>query len=326
MLSGCGGKAAARPPVEAYAQQLVSSGALNAIAFASDHGRDYFASAGTPRPSEDEHFPIGSVTKAFTATITLQLVQEKRLQLDGTLGHYLPGVVRYGNSVTIRELLQHRSGLSDFTDETFKAALAVPSAGPIDALRIAGSRPLEFKPGTLWSYSNTNYIALGLIIEKVTRRTYAHELQTRILTPLGLHATSLSVSRRVADPTLPLLTPSLAWTAGGIVSDVRDLARFFSALVSGRLISRSTLVEMERTVSVGGQGGYAGDGLGIFVMDTPCGRFWGHSGAFPPGYYTLVDASAARARTVIAVAKLPSFERSWIPPEMNSLLCTSVPS
>ncbi|MGZ4411716.1 MAG: serine hydrolase domain-containing protein [Gaiellaceae bacterium] len=306
---GCGGKSAAPAPpwLTAYAKQLMQPGVERSLVFVSDHGHDVFASEGTPPPRVDERFPIGSVTKSFTATIALQLVQEKKLRLDGTLGHYLPGVVRHGNGITIRELLQHRSGLRDQSDEAVHkklvaVAAASPSMRPVDLLRIAGSFPLSFQPGVWWQYSNTNYIALGLIIEKVTGRTYAQELRSRILKSLGLDATSLPEAQ---------LEQRVAWAAGAIVSDAGDVGRFFSALLSGRLLSRPMLAEMERTDPDGaGSAGFAtssntyvGDGLGIFASDAPCGRFWGHAGAIVY-WFTSVSVSTARHRAVIVAVRV----------------------
>ena len=307
-------------------------GVERAIVFVSDHKRNTVVTAGSPRPSANERFPVGSVTKSFTATIVLQLVQEKKLRLNRTLGHYLPGVIRYGNVITIRELLQHRSGLRNYTNNAFASALSAPSTRPIDVLRVVGSKPLDFEPDLQWEYSNTNYIALGLIIEKVTGHSYAYELASRILKPLELHATSLAKGLRPADAAIPFLTPNLAWAAGAIVSNAKDLTRFYSALLSGRLLSRSTLAEMEKTDPDGaGYAGftttsntYVGDGLGIFATDAPCGRFWGHGGAVS-SWITSVSTDVKRARTVIAAVRVrPSFTAAAGDADPRPLFCSSL--
>ncbi len=164
------------------------------IVFASAGDKSYVATAGTRRPKADQRFRVGSVTKTFTATIVLQLVDEGKLGLSSTLEDYLPGVVPRGDEITIRQLLQHRSGLVNYTDylSWLKRRLRSPSSRPIDLLRFAGSKPLVFEPGTQWSYSNTNYIALGLVIEQVTARSYANELERRIFRPLGLDDTEFA--------------------------------------------------------------------------------------------------------------------------------------
>jgi D-alanyl-D-alanine carboxypeptidase len=140
------------------------------IVFVSDHGHSTVATAGTSPPAAGQRFRIGSVTKTFTATLVLQLVDQNRIGLDDPVGRYLPGVIPAGGKITIRELLQHRSGLDNYTEYPSWMNQAERSASirPIDALRFAASLPLLFAPGSQWSYSNTNYIALGLVIEKVT--------------------------------------------------------------------------------------------------------------------------------------------------------------
>jgi len=181
----------APPPVGRVAQELAQSGATSVIVFVSGDGKEYVATAGSRRPKVDQRFRIGSVTKTFTATVVLQLVEEGKLRLDRALADYLPGVVPRGDEITIRHLLQHRSGLANYTDYPSWRAPRSPSRQPIDILRFAGSKPLAFKPGSQVRYSNTNYIALGLVIEKVTGRTYAEELEQRIFRPLGLEHTEL---------------------------------------------------------------------------------------------------------------------------------------
>ena len=177
------------------------------IVFASVGNKSYVATAGTRRPKADQRFRVGSVTKTFTATIVLQLVDEGKLGLSSTLEDHLPGVVPRGKEITIRQLLQHHSGLVNYTDFTswLKGPSRSGSVRPIEFVRFAGSKPLAFDPGTQWSYSNTNYIALGLVIEKVTGRSYADELEQRIFRPLGLDDTELPQTRlcRISATTTP---------------------------------------------------------------------------------------------------------------------------
>ena len=173
------------------------------IVFASVGDKSYVATAGTRRPKADQRFRVGSVTKTFTATIVLQLVDEGKLGLSSTLDDHVPGVVPRGKEITIRQLLQHQLGARELHGPEYeswgKDASKSPSTRPIDLLRFAGSKPLAFEPGSQWSYSNTNYIALGLVIEQVTGRSYADELERRILQPLELDATELPRTRRLPD-------------------------------------------------------------------------------------------------------------------------------
>ena len=143
-------------------------------------------------------------------------------------------------------------------------------------LRFAASKPLAFRPGSRERYSNTNYIALGLVIEKVTGRSYAEELEQRVLDPLGLSRTELPTTRRLADLDDAGSNPNLPWAAGAIVSNAHDLSRFYSALLSGRMLSAASLEDDE---GHGQAYGVFGTGLGIFSTDLACGRSWGHVGA-----------------------------------------------
>jgi D-alanyl-D-alanine carboxypeptidase len=111
VLIGCRGEASTAPPVERVAQQIARAGTTSVIVLVSDDGREYVATAGTRRPDPNQRFRIGSVTKTFTAAIVLQLVEEGRLRLDNTLDEHLPGLGARAEEITIRQLLNHRSGL-----------------------------------------------------------------------------------------------------------------------------------------------------------------------------------------------------------------------
>jgi len=320
-----------------YANKLMTPGVEQALVFVSDKGHQVFASAGSPLPTIDERFLIASVTKGFTATIVLQLVQEKKLKLNGTLGHYLPRVMQHGSSITIRELLQHRSGLRDmFMDPAVSQMLSAepPTMSRLGLLREIGKLPLAFRPGSRWKYSNTDYFALGLIIEKVTRHSYAQQLSSRIFKPLGLHATSPASGDFWR----------FAWAAGGLISDVQDVARFYQALLSGRLLSKQTLAQMEQTDPGGASGffwatgfttagnTYVGDGLGIFATDAPCGRFWGHGGNTGvignDGWITSASVGAADGRAVIAAVRVQAAELNagtqvWNKADPRPVFCSS---
>ena len=315
-LAGCSSHQPGAPsPARVTAHQLARLGATSVIVLVSDHGHSTVATAGTPPPAASQRFRIGSVTKTFTATLVLQLVDQNRISLDDPVGRYLPGVIPAGGKITIRELLQHRSGLDNYTEYPLWMDQAERSTSirPIDALRFAASLPLLFAPGSQWAYSNTNYIALGLVIEKVTGHPFGQELQQRILTPLALTHTELATTRRLPDLHDEGTNPNLPWAAGGIVSDAQDLARFFAALLSGHLVSRASLAKMMQTTPSPTQ-----DGLGIFATDHPCGRFWGHTGGILD-YQTIVDASGNGARIAVISVHGPIAHS----PDDSALLCPS---
>jgi D-alanyl-D-alanine carboxypeptidase len=311
-LAGCGGeKSSAARHAPAPRPRLASSAPTSMIVYVSDHGRAYVRTSGTPRPSATQLFRIGSVTKTFTATIILQLAAEGKLGLDDTLYRYLPGVVPDGQHITIRELLGHRSGLANYTDYVDWLARADRSTStrPIDVLRFAASQPPYAPPGIEWEYSNTNYIALGLIIERIARQSFAQQLEQRILRPLGLRNTQLATTRTLVDLDDQGVNPNLSWAAGGIVSNAPDLVRFFSALLSGHILSRRALAQMEQTVT-------SGEGLGIVSTRLRCGLLWGHGGEILD-YGTLVDASQDGSRVAVISAR-----GSAHPPDVSTLLCS----
>lgn len=279
---------------------LVADGARRAIVAVADHGRLIAAALPATADPATHLFRIGSVTKVFTATVVLQLAGRRRLGLDDPLGRYLHDIPHAYRDVTVRQLLQHRSGMPDYADPAYAAwldqARQSDSVSPGDVLRFALSHPPLFAPGARWSYSNTNYIALGLLVEAVTHRPFADELAARITRPLRLVATGLPSTRTV--PGLeddPGINPGVPWTAGGIVSTARDVTRFLSALLAGRLLRKPELAEMRQTVPTPAGPGY---GLGLETMAFPCGTFWGHTGG-TLDYVTRAWATSDGRRVVV---------------------------
>ena len=262
-----------------------------------------------------DRFRIASVTKSFVAAAVLQLVGEGRLRLDEPVERRLPGVVPDGLSITIRQLLNHSSGLFDYDEDTawIKARFANPARvwTPRELVRIAVRHRPHFPPGSSWRYSNTNFVVLGLLLERVTGKPLGEVLRTRLFAPLRLTATSYPLRTAltgayahgylVASPPLPqppgtlidtssALSPS-AWGAGQLVSNVRDVTAFFAALLGGRVIPQALLREMKTPVN-----GYD-YGLGIYSRPTRCGTAWGHNGDIP-GWRNVVFATADGRRVV----------------------------
>ncbi|WP_345656927.1 serine hydrolase domain-containing protein [Streptomyces siamensis] len=290
-------------------RQLTRAGLPGAIALVRDHGRTATAAAGyadvaARRPMAGyDHLRIGSNTKVFTATVVLQLAAEHRLSLDDTVQHLLPGVIHGGARITVRQLLNHTSGLPAFEqDPASMAPYLRGDAGyywsPRRLVALADSHARLFAPGTKFSYSNTNYFLLGLIIEKVTHRSYEQELNRRIITPLGLHDTRLPLrTLKIQNPAVhgymlgrpghaPRditfgISPSTTWAAGALTSTVSDLARFDKALLTGRLLPKAQLAEMTKTgpFTVDPADRTKGYGLGLEKL-TLCGvTMWGHTGS-----------------------------------------------
>jgi D-alanyl-D-alanine carboxypeptidase len=218
--------------------------------------------AGVPIAS-DTLFGAGSISKLFVATVAMQLVQEGWLSLDQTVEHWLPGLVPHGDRIAVRYLMNHTSGLPDYLDEPFaEAALAEPTRiwTPGELVRSALERRPAAAPGR-WRYSNTNYVLLGLIIERVTHNSLAREIHQRIIDPLGMAHTFFSPDDPIAGAMMHGyegrrhltggMNMSFAWGAGNLISNVEDLGRFAQALFGGALLRPETLAAMQAFVGTG---------------------------------------------------------------------------
>jgi len=280
---------------------------------------------GANRPARaGDRFRIGSVTKSFVATVVLQLVGEGRLRLDDNLERWLPGLVPGGEQITARHLLNHTSGLYNYTDD-----LPEPPRRfrPRELVAIAtGHKPL-FAPGTQFSYSNTNYILAGLVVERVTGQRLAAQLQKRIFQPLGLDDTELpATERRITGAHVRGYAPpdedwrvsdgpgglvdvtemdtSWAWAAGAMVSTTTDLARFYQALLGGQLLTPELLKEMRTTVDASQAGHGTRYGLGLEVLRPGCGvELWGHGGSLE-GYGTTAFSTPDADRQLVMAINL----------------------
>ncbi|WP_405868493.1 beta-lactamase family protein [Streptomyces sp. NBC_01515] len=265
---------------------------------------------GKPRSAEDR-YRVGSITKTFVSTVLLQLEAEGRLSLDDTVATWLPGVVEGngndGGKVTVRQLMNHTSGIFNYTaDDDFGTAYFTKDGffqhrydtkTPADLVAIAMSHKPDFAPGTSWNYSNTNYVLAGMVIQKVTGHSYETEIRRRIINPLHLKATSLPGTRvtlprpsshaysKLADATtgptydVTRLNPTIASSAGSMISDSADLDRFYGALLGGKLLPAKQLKEMKTTVATGDDSDGTRYGLGLADITLPCGvHVWGHDG------------------------------------------------
>lgn len=255
------------------------------------------------------------------ATVVLQLVEEEKLSLDDTVEQRLPGLLRAGDLITVRQLLQHTSGLADYTaDPGVLTGVAQNRVfKPRELVKIAETMPATTAPGSGFGYSNTNYIVAGLLVEAVTGHRLGHELRRRIIGPLHLTGTSFPVSSKripgyhahgyvptalAATPGEQLtdvtaLNPSAAWAAGALVSTTTDLSRFYRALMSGRLLGPDMLRQMKDTVAQDPtEPATFRYGLGIERVQDPCGANWGHTGAIF-GYQSLAYWNQRTRRTVV---------------------------
>ncbi|EME57678.1 serine hydrolase domain-containing protein [Amycolatopsis decaplanina] len=304
-------------PRQTAMDAAVAAGIPGMVAVADDfRGVSGVANIERPgKPDASGRWRIASVSKVFVATLVLQLVAEKRVGLDEPVRRYLPGLLPYPEPITVRQLLQHTSGLPRdlLPEDSWATGPEVDTErfehfDSDDQIRLSVTKqPLQFKPGTSWAYSNTGYNVLGLLVEKITRTSLERALAERITKPLHLRDTSLprdfpfligaaargyeqlyDAPRGLTDVTT--YNYSRYFGAGGMVSSGKDLNRFFEALFGGRLLPADLLTQMKKTVPVGGGMEY---GLGLMKLNLKTAGacadehvVWGHGGDLP-GFNTL---------------------------------------
>jgi D-alanyl-D-alanine carboxypeptidase len=289
-------------------------------------GHTEFLQAGTADVGNDrpptpfDSFRIASVSKGFNAYLAAKLVGSGSLSLDTTLREKIPGVLPAAEGVTLRQLLQHTSGLPDYirAPAFVKGFLADPTAylSPTQLTGFVRDEPLEFAPGSQYHYSDTDNIAAGLIEEKASGLTYEQLLQRQVFGPLGMRKSSLPITTKMPRPFMhgydveagkkpedvsELINPAGAWASGGIVSTPLDMASFARRYVP-TVLATSTVEGPFYLGSSSPPGpGKNFAGLGLFRYRTGCGTVYGHTGSFP-GYRILLASSADGRRSVVFVA------------------------
>jgi D-alanyl-D-alanine carboxypeptidase len=327
-------RADAGTPLDAALNDVVAAGVPGVIVRVEDPhraprpytaGADDLSTGRALQPTA--RYRVGSITKTFVATVILQLVGEGRIRLDEPVAKRLPDLLADGHWITVRQLLNHTSGLPDYTeDPKLLAGIAKNRVwAPRELVAMADRRPPPFMPDSAWSYSNTNYIVAGLMIKAVTRHTLARELKRRIFSPLHLGHTSFpGVSAHLAGyhahgyvstETVPTAdgepldvtgyNPSHAWAAGAIVSNAADLSRFYKALMGGRLLAPGLLREMKQTVAEdpADPNTTFRYGLGLQRVEDTCGVNWGHGGTIS-GYQGEAYWNARSGRTVVIASTM----------------------
>ena len=258
------------------------------------------------------HSRIGSVTKTFTATAVLHLVKLGKLRLDDPIGDHLEGVPG-GATITVRQLATMLSGLPDYQQnpEFEKQVLADPRRdfSPAELLGWAFDMPPAFEPGEHYQYSNTNYVLLGQLVEKLGGAPLGDYLTENVLKPLGMRDTSFPTGTQFPDPhprgyTDPLesggppvdatdWTASFTWAAGALISTLEDLRVWAPALASGSLIGPELHAQQLTSPAVPGLPAGVGYGIGVFIT----AGWIGHNGS-APGYQTVVIHLPQRSMTV----------------------------
>jgi D-alanyl-D-alanine carboxypeptidase len=333
-----------RAQLDRLARKVVDAGAPGVIVRVNDgSGRPVEIAEQAPWSRSDhllgvgDEYRVASNTKTMMATLVLQLVAEGKLALTDPVDKWLPGQVPNGKAITLRMLLNHTSGLFDYTEDPALVPAILgkdPHRWTLAELLAVGVKhdPL-FAPGTQFSYSNTNYIAIGAVLEKATGASLADLVRDRIARPLGLthtyyatdstwrgpHAHGYEPDAAHMSSEVPAEfrdyagahhdghvdvsdnNPSYGASAGAVVSTAQDWSRFYTALMSGKLLPAAQLEQMRTTVPMDpSQPDGPGYGLGIQTGATPCGTIWGHDGGIP-GYLTsnVTDRTGTRTATLL---------------------------
>jgi D-alanyl-D-alanine carboxypeptidase len=315
--------------VLAVQKQALAAGAPGALTRIDSGAAGYRVSVGTADRAvgtamdADRRFRVGSVSKTFTAVVLMQLVTEGRVDLDMSANAYLPQDLP-DDRVTVRHLLNHRSGLWDYTNDMFHHT--VPGFEAVrnkvftyqELIDLSVAHGPTNEPGAAYGYSNTNFVVLGRLIEHVTGVPMATHYEQRIFKPLGLRNTSYVHPRttltgsyargyvRDDDTALPLVdsteqTVSWAQSAGAVISNSKDLNRFVAAVVSGELVAPEQLREMMSLTPVNADGTQS-YGLGLRGRKLSCGvTVYGHTGTVQ-GYYTYAFTTADGERSMSSMA------------------------
>ena len=284
-------------------------------------------------PTADDHVRVASVAKAFTAATALSLVDDGVLALGDTIGQHRPDLPASWGEVTLRQLLDHTSGVPDFTGAPeFARAVtsSLDTAPPPRVLLSFVRRPgPEIPPGSEYEYSNSDNIVAALIIEAATGQPFASVLEEQVLDPLGLDRTSVPEGVEMPEPYVhgyelqppqppedvsELLAVGWAWASGGIVSTPADMNDFVRGYVGGELFGEAVQAE-QRSLFIPAAGseppgpGSNSASLGLFRYQTPCGTVYGHSGnTF--GYTQFIVASADGERSATVSISLQRTQKS----------------
>jgi D-alanyl-D-alanine carboxypeptidase len=324
--------AATAPNLARELRQLVAmrGGPPGAIAIVQRGGSSAVYRGGTSdlkshapmRPSQ--YMRIASVSKAFTGAIALSLVGRRVLSLSDTIAKWLPNLPTRWGKVTLKDALNHTSGLPDFTEskafvDYLRAHLhAMPS--PTFVLKFVANKGLEFPPGTRYRYSNTDNFVVALMAEAATRRSYNRLLSSAVFSRLHLTRTTLPAGPSIRSPYIhgydldpphpptdvsTLVSAAYSWASGGMISTPAELNRFIRAYAGARLFTRAAQAKQLRFVR--GTSGPPGPGqnfagLAIFRYRTRCGTIYGHTGNTLG--YTQFIASTLDGRRSVVVNKL----------------------
>jgi D-alanyl-D-alanine carboxypeptidase len=288
----------------------------------------------------DHHLYLGSITKLFTATLVMKEVENGSLSLDQNINHWIQ--VPNAENITIRNLLSHTSGLPDYARNTWFQIrwLGLPSKTwhPSELMRVVQDKPLRFSLGSRHEYSNSNYLLLGVMLEKATGKPYSEILEENVLAKLNIQDTyfldypdDMAIANGYDETLLHLgrrnftgfrrSLESGAYAAGGILSTSQDVARFANALFNGQVVSDTSLLQMEKFAEapdedIPEQTGY---GLGIRHLVIGGESWVGHTGSIP-GYSGIVMHQVEKNYTIAILSNLSTIEQTKLLTEIQRII------
>lgn len=257
----------------------------------------------------DVKFRLGSMTKQFTATLLLLLQEQGRLNIEDPISKYLPDTPKAWEKITLAELLGHTSGIPEVLETKGFFAWAMSPHTPEEELTLVRDKPLDFDPGSKFAYSNSNFVVLGSVIEKVSGKKYSDLLRERILDPLGMKDTGLDMdglilSKRAEgyipgeDGLVSASGPSMSvpWAAGSMYSTTGDLLKWEHGLFGGKVLSASSL----KLMTTPGKGNY---GLGLLIMEKDRIKVIEHGGIID-GFTTFLSYAPERGVAVVVLSNV----------------------
>ena len=290
---------------------IVENGGQSVVAQVKDN-HEFWGDASGPRENggdemtkRDDQVRVGSLTKSMVTTVLFQLVEDGQLDIDAPVAKYLPGVLPYEQEITVRQLMGHTSGVPDYFAKMLPSLYEGSADGAAeemvdeyaytDLIDKATSDPLLFEPDEDWSYSNTGYYVLGLLVEEITGESVDTNLTARVFAPLHLDQTYLQAGDDLvidADHPTPYLVsqdgdltdtdkwhPSQSWAAGAVISTMDDINTFYRAMFDGTLLEPASVKEATTLTPQSGEA----YGLGIQAVPIECdavpgGTVYGHTG------------------------------------------------
>ena len=257
----------------------------------------------------DVKFRLGSLTKQFTATLILLLQQDGKLHIEDPVGKYLPDAPKNWEKITLANLLGHTSGIPNFTNDKDFATWGMSKHTTAEEIAFFRDKPLDFEPGSKFTYSNSNYEVLGAVIEKVSGEKYGDLLRKRIFDPLGMKDTGLDSDELILPKRAQGYSPgkdglvharsesmTVPWAAGSIYSTTRDLLRWERALFGGKVLNDASLAAM----TTAGKGDY---GLGVGVVQQSGVKVIQHGGGIE-GFNTQLAYVPHKKITVVVLSNV----------------------